>query len=109
MVWVRSISVSTVMLGGMEARSFGSMARMASTVSMTLAPGSLLIASRMVRPLAMCEPGGAPAPAKPQAAPLLSSGASTAMPMSFTRTGAPLRQARIRSFQGPASSSWSLV
>ena len=63
MVCVRSISVLTVMLGGMPACSLGNAARIRSTVSITLAPGILVMASKMVRPLAMFAPAGAAGPA----------------------------------------------
>ena len=46
-VVVRSSSVSTFIAAGMFAVSLGSCALMSSTVSMTLAPGSLRTASRM--------------------------------------------------------------
>ena len=109
MVWVRSTSVFTVMLGGMLALSVGMAAWMRSTVSITFAPGILVMASRMVRPLAMSLSRSAAGPAKAQADTLAFSGPSTATPMSRTRIGAPLRQARTTLFQGSALKSWSFV
>ncbi len=46
-VTVRSSRVSTFIAAGILAVSFGSCALMSSTVSMTLAPGSLRMVSRM--------------------------------------------------------------
>src|SRR6185437_14167206 len=51
MFCVRSMMVLTCTEGGISARSRGMALLMASTVSITLAPGSLAIASTMPRPL----------------------------------------------------------
>ena len=69
----------TLMAGGKAAVKRGNWAMMASTVSMTLAPGCLKMIRKTPRlPLA-------------QACCLASSGPATAWPMSRTRKGAPLR------------------
>ncbi|KAG0730721.1 hypothetical protein G6F62_015853 [Rhizopus arrhizus] len=62
-VWVRSMMVFTCTDGGIDASSRGSAARMRSTVSMTLAPGCLLICSTIDRPLVIVLSGGEALPA----------------------------------------------
>ena len=79
MVWVRSLSVNTLMPGGIVARNFGSAALILSTVSMTLAPGCLKM-TRMIPRLPSAHP-----------ACVVSCGPVTACPISRTRSGAPLR------------------
>jgi len=63
MVCVRSMMALTSTVGGIDAFSFGSAALMRSTVSMTLAPGCLVMASTMERPFCTLLPSGAAAPA----------------------------------------------
>ena len=63
MVWVRSISVLTSTVGGIEAFRRGSAFLIRSTVSITLAPGCLVIAMMMPRPFCKVLSAGAPAPA----------------------------------------------
>ena len=63
MVWVRSMMVLTCTDGGIDASSRGSAARIRSTVSITLAPGCLLICSTIERPLVMVLSGGEAGPA----------------------------------------------
>ncbi len=60
MVCVRSISVSTLTVGGIAACSLGSARLMASTVSITLAPGCLVITRIMPRPLPTLSGAAAP-------------------------------------------------
>ena len=79
MVSVRSMMVLTWIDGGIDASSRGSVALIRSTVSMTLAPGCLKMISRMPR-LPFCQPASS-----------RFSGPSIAVPMSRTRTAAPLR------------------
>ncbi len=59
-VCVRSISVSTLTVGGIAACRRGSAALIASTVSMTLAPGCLVMTSSMPRPLPTLSGAAAP-------------------------------------------------
>ena len=79
MVRVRSITVLTWTEGGIAACRRGSSLRMRATVSITLAPGCLKINNWMPR-RPFCHPASR-----------AFSGPSTALPMSRTRTGAPLR------------------
>ena len=79
MVWVRSDTISTLMLGGSEACSCGSACLIASTVATTLALGWRCTASSTAR-LVFSQPAW-----------VGSSGATTARPTSRTRIGAPLR------------------
>ena len=97
MVTVRSTTVSTLMEGGMAARRPGMAALMRSTVSMTLAPGCLKTNNWMPR-LPFCHP-----------ARRAFSGPSTARPTSLTRTGPPLRQARMTLSTSEALDNWSLA
>src|SRR4051812_6032484 len=96
-VWVRSLKVVTWIAGGIAAVSWGRAAMILSTVAMTLAPGCL----KMIRKM--------PGLPSAQAAWVLSWGALTAVPMSRTRSGLPLRQATMASFQSLAAVIWSLV
>src|SRR6218665_776598 len=61
--WVRSIIAATRTLAGIAARRRGIAALMRPTVSITLAPGWLVIANTMARPLASVSLDGAAAPA----------------------------------------------
>ncbi|GAC1487300.1 MAG: hypothetical protein NVS2B11_12950 [Acetobacteraceae bacterium] len=79
MVWVRSDTTSTLMLGGSEACSVGSALVIASTVDTTFALGWRCTLSNTAR-LSFS-----------QAAWVGSSGPTTARPTSRTRIGAPLR------------------
>ncbi|MCY1169982.1 hypothetical protein D9M73_100370 [compost metagenome] len=63
MVCVRSTRVFTSTVGGIAACRRGIAALMRSTVWITLAPGCLVMASTMDRPLVMVLPAGAAAPA----------------------------------------------
>ena len=90
MFCVRSTSTLTCTAGGSAASKRGSAARMRSTVSTTLAPGTLNTPSTMARPsMGLVSAAGAAAPAKAQATCVTSSGPVTARPTSRTRIGAP--------------------
>ena len=62
MVCVRSTSVLTVTVGGIDACSRGSAALMASTVSITFAPGCLVMTRMMPRPFSIVLSGAAAPP-----------------------------------------------
>ncbi len=92
MVWVRSWTMVTLTLGGMLASIPGRAFLISSTVRMTLAPGALVMPSRMAGPPFRPARSGFLAAAGPGKlwAPLwLFSTSSMASPTSFTRTGAP--------------------
>ncbi len=97
MVCVRSLTTSALTEAGSERSSAGSARLMASTVSTTLPPGCLWMSTMMAR--------------RPwiQAACFTSCGPDTACPMSRTRTGAPLCQARMRSLYSRAWVNWSVA
>ena len=107
-VCVRSDSTLTLIACGIDARSRGIAATTRSTVSITLAPGSLRTATSTALLWPTLNSGATPVPAYAHAASLVFSAPSTARPMSRTRTGAPLCHATMTSSHTLAARIWSL-
>ena len=96
-VVVLSVNTDKSTVGGIEARIDGRVAKMASTVSMMFAPGTRLIMRRMAG-FPLTEPAFR-----------TSSTESVTVPMSDSRTWAPLRYASTNDRYWLALKSWSLV